>query len=104
MFRVRFLVGVLVGLWKGYPIGDGTRLEAGKSVTALRVQLPLLPLRKWGSWCSGFCTNGCEPMGAGSIPAGPPDKPMWLEREGAGLVSRIMLVRIQSSALFGPWV
>ena len=47
-FRVQVLVGVLKvkNERKGNPIGDGTRLEAGRArlVAALRVQLPPLPL------------------------------------------------------------
>jgi hypothetical protein len=47
-FRVQVLVGVLTvtNERKGNPIGDGTRLEAGRArlIAALRVQLPPLPL------------------------------------------------------------
>ena len=30
-FRVRILVGLLIVKRKGYPIGDGSRLEAGRA-------------------------------------------------------------------------
>ena len=47
MVQVRILVGPLTEnsmKRKGYPIGDGSRLEAGRAMNALRVRLSLLPL------------------------------------------------------------
>ena len=69
VFQVRILVGLLIGdKRKGNPMGDGTRLEAGRA-RALRVRIPLLPLFElMVSVVYEAGTAGCEPEGRGSTP------------------------------------
>ncbi len=82
-FRVRVVVGPLEKnrKRKGYPIGDGARLEAGRAMS-LAGSTPA-PSAKMIMVSVVYVvgTPACEAGGKGSTPFGHPLKPTWLDIE-----------------------
>lgn len=72
--QVRFLAGALGTEERRISVSSHAFAKRGRSVRAVRVRVPPLPLRTklmWRSWCSGS-TRHCECRGEGSIPLSAP--------------------------------